>query len=51
MPLAEDQQQVGDLDPPGERKPFRVSQHETADSGSVRKVAAWLVSWIIRRWS
>ena len=28
-----------------------VSQHETADSGSVRRVAAWLVSWIIRRWS
>ena len=28
-----------------------VSQHETADSGSVRKVAAWLVSWVIRCWS
>jgi hypothetical protein len=25
MPLAEDQQQVGDLDPRGEHKPFRVS--------------------------
>jgi hypothetical protein len=30
MPLAEDQQQVGDLDPPGERKPFRVSIHTAA---------------------
>ena len=28
-----------------------ISQHETADSGSVRKVAAWLVSWVVRRWS
>jgi len=25
MPLAEDQQQVGDLDPRGEHEPFRVT--------------------------
>ena len=30
MPLAEDQQQVGDLDPRGEHKPFRVSVRTAA---------------------
>ncbi len=30
MPLAEDQQQVGHLDPGGEHKPFRVSVRTAA---------------------